>query len=424
MKIKSILFTSFLFFISFLSYSQSLSWVLSANLHATTYQFLTYNDKVLAATAAGVYYSTDDGITWSACGDTMPYASSITVDSSGWYYIGGKDGVYRSKDEGATWQNVLSTIIIYPDSSRYISAIWAVLCSKTNIILAATDYVGVYRSIDQGDTWTKSSSNSINQYVYSLAQSNSGIIYAGTKNGVYRSYNSGSTWNNYSPVYDFTYALTCGDDKEVFAGFSYTDTESGVYHSTNSGNNWFKFGLQNLVPVGLAYDKKNVLLAAVEADWNNANVGLYMTYVDSVKWIHFGDNLKNVACRSVYILPSDYALVGTSGGSIYRSQSILPNKLTSVDNSLIEIKSFSLSQNYPNPFNPSTVINYSLPKLSFVNVTIYNAIGMEVTQLVNKQQNAGEYSVTWQPPNLPSGIYFYKIVAGDFVQTRKMILLK
>jgi len=260
--------------------------------------------------------------------------------------------------------------------------------------------------------------------VYSLAQSNSGIIYAGTKNGVYRSYNYGITWDNYTPIYDFTYALACGDEKEVFAAFSYTDTESGVYHSTNSGNNWFKFGLQNLVPVGLAFDKKNVLLAAVEADWNNANVGLYMTYVDSVKWVHFGDNLKNVACRSVYILPSGYALVGSSGGSIYRSQSILPNKVTSVDKPKLNVASYSLSQNYPNPFNPSTEINYTIPKLSFVNIIIYNAIGMEVSQLINQQQSSGTYSVTWEPDNLPSGIYFYKITAGDFVQTRKMILLK
>lgn len=87
-------------------------------------------------------------------------------------------------------------------------------------------------------------------------------------------------------------------------------------------------------------------------------------------------------------------------------------------------ESFSLSQNYPNPFNPSTIINYDIPKVSYVTLTIFNVLGQEITKLVNGEQAAGKYSVDFNAAGLSSGIYFYKIQAGDFVGFKKMILMK
>jgi len=96
---------------------------------------------------------------------------------------------------------------------------------------------------------------------------------------------------------------------------------------------------------------------------------------------------------------------------------------------------FSLSQNYPNPFNPSTTINYSIPELSLVTVKIYDVLGKEVANLVNEEKATGTYAVEFNTQSaadgLPSGIYFYRLQiypanggADDFVQARKMILLK
>ncbi|PJB00389.1 MAG: hypothetical protein CO128_00720 [Ignavibacteriales bacterium CG_4_9_14_3_um_filter_30_11] len=87
-------------------------------------------------------------------------------------------------------------------------------------------------------------------------------------------------------------------------------------------------------------------------------------------------------------------------------------------------ESYSLSQNYPNPFNPTTNINYDIPNESFVNITVYNDLGQEVMTLVNKEQKAGKYVVSFNAKVLSSGIYFYQIKANDFVQIKKMILLK
>jgi len=87
-------------------------------------------------------------------------------------------------------------------------------------------------------------------------------------------------------------------------------------------------------------------------------------------------------------------------------------------------KEYNLAQNYPNPFNPTTKIRYSLPHLSDVSLIVYNILGQEVITLVNEQQPAGNYEVSFDATNLTSGIYLYKIQAGEFVETKKMVLMK
>jgi len=85
---------------------------------------------------------------------------------------------------------------------------------------------------------------------------------------------------------------------------------------------------------------------------------------------------------------------------------------------------YTLQQNYPNPFNPVTTISYSLPVKSEVELVIYNALGEEVMKLANEEKEAGRYSVEFNATSLPSGIYFYRLQAGEFVETRKMVLMK
>jgi Secretion system C-terminal sorting domain len=86
--------------------------------------------------------------------------------------------------------------------------------------------------------------------------------------------------------------------------------------------------------------------------------------------------------------------------------------------------SFSLNQNYPNPFNPSTLISYSIPKAQLVTLKVYNVLGQHVATLVNEQQSAGSHQINFDASKLSSGVYLYKLESGNFVQTKKMMLLK
>ena len=88
------------------------------------------------------------------------------------------------------------------------------------------------------------------------------------------------------------------------------------------------------------------------------------------------------------------------------------------------VKEFKLKQNYPNPFNPSTTIEFTLPKTEWVTLNIYDLLGQKVSGLVADKLNSGFYRYSWQPGNLPSGIYYYRLQAGSFEQVRKMVFLK
>ena len=85
---------------------------------------------------------------------------------------------------------------------------------------------------------------------------------------------------------------------------------------------------------------------------------------------------------------------------------------------------FELSQNYPNPFNPTTTISFSLPLKSFATLKVFDITGREVASLINEELSAGKYSQSWNALNVSSGVYFYRLEAGSFVQTKKLVLLK
>lgn len=99
--------------------------------------------------------------------------------------------------------------------------------------------------------------------------------------------------------------------------------------------------------------------------------------------------------------------------------------LTDIESSQSLIpKDYSLEQNYPNPFNPSTIISYQLPVSRQVSLKVYTLIGNEISTLVNEYQAAGRYDIEFNASSLPSGVYFYRLQAGNFVETKKMLLLK
>ena len=190
------------------------------------------------------------------------------------------------------------------------------------------------------------------------------------------------------------------------------------------------------LPVELTSFTGNVLGSYVELNWHTAtevdNYGFeversQMSNIKSESWEKIGFVHGNGNSNS----PKEYSLTdkNPNGGSkfIYR--------LKQIDNSgqfkyskKIEVElvpnEFILYQNYPNPFNPVTNIKFALPKVTKVILSVYNSLGEKVASLFNEDKEAGYYEVKFDALQLSSGIYFYKLQAGSFAETKKMILLK
>jgi hypothetical protein len=129
-----------------------------------------------------------------------------------------------------------------------------------------------------------------------------------------------------------------------------------------------------------------------------------------------------VKVDSNFSLPFKFNFAIRSDGWLYWRDTI--SIVTSVEGDETLPEEFVLYENYPNPFNPSTKIKYSVPQSSNVVIKVFDVLGNEIETLTNEEKSAGTYEITWNAIGLPSGVYFYQLRAGDYVNTKKMLLLK
>jgi photosystem II stability/assembly factor-like uncharacterized protein len=188
----------------------------------------------------------------------------------------------------------------------------------------------------------------------------------------------------------------------------------GISHTTNGGTNWSTqiysyalYGVDFPVPTtGYAVGFNGYILKSTDSgnSWLQQTSGT----AAFLKAVDFIDSINGYA-------------VG-DGGTILKTTN---GGVTSVPNNLNELPlNFKLYQNYPNPFNPKSKIKFQITKLSYVKLIVYDAIGREVATLVNEQLRPGTYEVDWNGGDYPSGVYFYKMIAGDNSMTKKMLLIK
>jgi hypothetical protein len=161
--------------------------------------------------------------------------------------------------------------------------------------------------------------------------------------------------------------------------------------------------------------------ARLLAFYDGADSSIYQT--DS-KHLALKANSKNIALANTNaaIKPPVW---GTFQGNNQRTGVYNGSLITDVkDKTNLLPTQFSLSQNYPNPMNPSTTISFSLPSQSFVSLKIYDVLGREVATIVSEELPAGTYSRQWNAGKMSSGVYFYRLQAGSFTQTKRLVLLK
>ena len=252
-----------------------------------------------------------------------------------------------------------------------------------------------------------------------------GNIFAGSiGNGIYRSTNSGNNWTllNNGLTNPDVVSMTYNSSGHLYAASSGGLTGwAALYLSTNLGDDWTR------IDQDFEYDNNPVVLVNLIDDVYVGLSSLVMKTSDNGQnWDSVGTEFSIGEIHDLKIDMNGHLVVGVFGNGVWRSV----NSTTSVED-FISPMQFQLIQNYPNPFNPKTVIGYRLPVNGNVTLKVYDVIGNEITTLVNEEKPAGEYEVEFDGANLPdgkaglsSGIYFYQLRAGQFVETKKMILLK
>ena len=150
--------------------------------------------------------------------------------------------------------------------------------------------------------------------------------------------------------------------------------------------------------------------------------GVFLSTNNGTSWTAVNTGLTNTAVSALAVSGTNL-FAGTGSGGVWRRP--LSEMITSVEPVTRELShQFSLLQNYPNPFNPSTTIEFELPKSSSVRLSVFDVLGREVAVLVNGRWEAGVHEVKFDGGWLSSGVYIYRIQAEDFVQTRKLTVLK
>ncbi|MBK9332123.1 MAG: T9SS type A sorting domain-containing protein [Ignavibacteria bacterium] len=254
----------------------------------------------------------------------------------------------------------------------------------------------------------------------SIADENNIIVLAST--GFLETTNGGNNWNLGTSLFSnirYIHAKSMSNpfsDTIYVAGHIAGDT-GVVAKSINSGETWtksflapFKSRLRKLQAVD------NSIVYAV------GDTGLIVsTSNGGVNWtIHNSGTRKRL--NGVAFINKDTGFAAGDSGLILKT---FTGGITGVSNEILDMPTnFILHQNYPNPFNPSATIRYSIANSELVNMSVYDISGREVLNLVNEFKNAGSYSVKFNGTNFASGVYFYRIEAGEFVQTKRMVLIK
>lgn len=380
----------------------------------SVYSMITNSsDHILAGTfAKGIFKSTDLGTTWTESGLVNHWIISFTKVNSGNIFtasIGSQfgSGVHKSTDQGLTWIKVWDALTgmncVYADQNG-------------NIYVGlnySSEQSGIYKSTDGGGNWVKIFS--LTENVYSIIKTNSGRILAAGYGKVFYSDNEGANWNTTTNgLVSFTpSAFAINNQGEVFlATLGY-----GIYKSTDNGIDWVNKTGAGWEYSSLIINSDGSMYAGTKGNW------IYRSLNNGDNW----ELVKSGMGEDKYVLSlltssMGYLFAGMDYYGLYKS---VNKVVTDVEEPITEIpEDFVLYSNYPNPFNNSTKISYEIPVQSNVSIILHDALGREVATLVNEVKPGGKHQFSFVEYNLVSGVYFYTLRSGNFVETRKMILLK
>lgn len=383
-------------------------WFTDAN---TGYVCGIYGTLLKTTNAGQTWFNLNSGTTESLL--NIHFINSLTG-----YLVGGNGIFLKTTNAGVNWlssypaYNSLWGVYFINNQTGWITGI-ASTCKKTT---------------DGGTTWLNQvlpiGSASLNKVVF-----NNGKGFISVRNSVTNlltTTDEGANWvdskirTGLLSTSDFCFSNNFG----MAAGFESINNYAhpSIFITTNNGQTWFEPTLPNRKGSINSVSHCGNYCYAVGVYWNDSiynNKGLIL--VSSNSGANWAEEpwLDGVDLTGVFTTVTDAYIVGYEGLILKSPHSVGITPIGSV-----VPKDYSLSQNYPNPFNPVTNIKFSLPKSGAVKLAVYDLTGKEVEVLVNQSLSAGDYKVDFTANKLASGIYFYRLQAGNFIETKKMILVR
>jgi len=239
-----------------------------------------------------------------------------------------------------------------------------------------------------------------------------------SSHSIYFSNDAGVTWNDASIGAPWICDFYFMEDETLYGVFPDHSWSSGLWKSTDYGYTW---GVE-FWSTGMSSVYFNSYLYVGWSENLGGDEGVAIWDFNSSNLIFLNEGLHNFTIHNLShndLIFCVNVVACTDSGAYINYDPVVDLD----DNNIIETN-FTLSQNYPNPLNPSTKIRYSIPNTSKVLIKIYDILGNEIETLVDEQKPVGSYEIEFDATALPSGIYFYRLQAGPFVETKKMILLK
>lgn len=409
-----------LLIIFLITYSNSFSqWqqVLSLNPAQSLHEIEFYDSNtgytvstLYNGSTMNIYKTTNGGLNWTAqnSGFTATRFMAIEILHPDTVFMSGNFGIIlKTTNGGLNW--------VRQPTSDTTTQLWGL-----EFINSLTGYCcgsggKIYKTTNGGDNWNTLNSGS-NTQLYKPFFVNENTGYVSGAPVVLKTTNAGSSW--------FPLDVGVIPPVEFFRDIKFTDENTGyliadvgrVRKTTNAGANWTLlstgttealFSLSFPTPdTGYVGGDHGVVLKTTNAgdNWTIQQTSLN----EFIYGIAFTSPVEGLACSW-----SGKILKTTNGGTI-----------TSITDPNNIAEGYSLKQNYPNPFNPVTSIEFSIPKTGYVDLIVYDFLGREVESLVSESLSAGTYAVSFSGDNLSSGVYYYKLTAGSFSQTRKMLLVK
>jgi len=399
-----------------------------------------------------VFISDNAGVDWSVkSGNMNSLRDCKFADSKTGIAVGEKGEFIKSTDGGSGWVKGNSF------TTKFLNTAFLI---NENIYYAAGDSGAIFRTSDGGIHW----SDQTNYKKYDIqsiyfTDENNGMVAGGYQDGerafIYKTTNAGTNWfeaydslglgqlnsltfvnelsgycagnnGNILRTYDGGYSW---ESENIFSGnlysVSFRDTKNGlisgetgmIFKTTNGGSNWDYMisGFYSDI-YSVKYLSEDMAVAAGQEGT------ILFSRNDGINWQKEFRITKNDIHSVEFNFENKIFAAGEYGTIIYSD--IKDPKLLASANKNIEIPEATLSSNYPNPFNPATTIKFDIRTPAFTKLSVFDVLGREIKTLVNEELKTGSYSLVFDGSEFNSGVYFYRLTSGDFVETKRMLLVK